>query len=61
MTVYKVVRCIVPYGVSYRTVCRAVRCIVLLFTTPIFLTLLLIPSFDTCNARSIVFMYDWAS
>ena len=33
MTVYKVVRCIVPYGVSYRTVYRAVRWIVLLFTT----------------------------
>ena len=28
MTVYKVVRCIVQYGVSYRTVYRAVRCIV---------------------------------
>jgi len=37
MTVYKVVRCIVQYGVSYRTVYRAVRCIVLLFTTPVIL------------------------
>jgi len=27
---------------------------------PIFLTLLLILSFDICNAQSICFMYDWA-
>ena len=33
---YRAVRCIVPYGVSCRAVYRAVRWIVLLFTTSIY-------------------------
>ena len=51
MTVYKVVRCIVPYGVSYRTVYRAVRWIVLLFTTGSLQSLHLINDFINDEAK----------